>query len=126
MIPLTKFCIKHILEDTSQVLFRACNYVATNNHIKNENRNSGVDAQGNGDFEGNIEKCETPIADIFEGATCVYHTQFQPPFSAFEEKSNNDVSMNEIKKEIDVEQIKTEVIDTAEPNLPDDALSSNL
>ena len=103
-IPLTKFCIKHILEDTSQVLFRTCAYVPINNAIKSESRDVEcvTETPINGGFEGNVEKCETPIADVFEGATCVYHTQFQPPFSAFEEKVQSESSLN-VKKEVDIE-----------------------
>lgn len=89
VIPLTKFCIKHILEDTSQILFRTCGYVPINNSVKSESRDNdpGVaEVPMNGEFEGNVEKCETPIADVFESATCVYHEQFQPTVSAFEEK----------------------------------------
>merc|ERR1719510_1667331 len=59
VIPLSKFCIKHILEDTSQVLFRACGYVPINN-VKTETRNDAAEQIPlNGDFEKN-EKCETP------------------------------------------------------------------
>ena len=37
VIPLSKFCIKHILEDTSQVLFRTCGYVPITNFTKENN-----------------------------------------------------------------------------------------
>ena len=67
VIPSSKFCIKHILEDSSQVLFRACGYVANSSEV--------MDRDG---------PCETPIADVLEGTTCVFHTQFQNPFTTHE------------------------------------------
>ena len=104
VIPLSKFCIKHILEDTSQVLFRTCGYVPINNTIKSESAGAkeSDESTRNDNFEDNDEKCETPIADVFDSATCVYHTQFQPLFSVFEEKIQNDSSIH-IKKEIENE-----------------------
>ena len=105
VIPLTKFCIKHILEDTSQVLFRTCSFVPINSAVKSEVRDDEscmTEAPVNEGFEGNVEKCETPIADVFEGSTCVYHTQFQQPFSAFEEKIHSESTLN-VKKEVDID-----------------------
>jgi len=80
VIPLSKFCIKHVLEDSGQVLFRSCGHVAT----------SG-DSGCNGDDDGEEVDpakdgpCETPIADVLEGATCVFHAQFNGPFTAHED-----------------------------------------
>ena len=104
VIPLSKFCIKHILEDTSQVLFRTCGYVPITNFTKDENTESKDPTQSSNteNFEESDEKCETPIADVFDGATCVYHTQFQPLFSVFEDKVQNESSIH-IKKEIENE-----------------------
>ena len=105
VIPLTKFCIKHILEDTTQVLFRICGHVPINSAVKNERREEescAIECPVTEDFEGNVEKCETPIADVFEGATCIYHTQFQPLFSAFDEKIHSETPIN-VKKELDIE-----------------------
>ena len=103
VIPLSKFCIKHILEDTAQGLFRACSYVPINNAVKGESTETKDSTESSkDDFDGNDEKCETPIADVFDGATCVYHTPFQPPFSAIEDKLQNETSSH-IKKEIDNE-----------------------
>ena len=104
VIPLSKFCIKHILEDTSQVLFRTCGYVPITNFTKDENTESKDPTQSSNteNFEESDKKCETPIADVFDGATCVYHTQFQPLFSVFEDKVQNESSIH-IKKEIENE-----------------------
>ncbi|XP_054268722.1 uncharacterized protein LOC128990398 [Macrosteles quadrilineatus] len=49
-LPVTKYCRKHILEDTHQVLFRSCG-VKRDDHI-----------------------CKEPTLNVFENATCVYHT----------------------------------------------------
>ncbi|XP_046673430.1 KAT8 regulatory NSL complex subunit 2 isoform X2 [Homalodisca vitripennis] len=48
-LPVTKYCRKHILEDTQQVLFRACGF-KRDDHI-----------------------CQEPTLNVFENATCVYH-----------------------------------------------------
>merc|ERR1719464_865926 len=55
VIPLTKFCIKHILEDTTQVLFRICGHVPINSAVKNDRREE--------------ESCviECPVTEDFEG-----------------------------------------------------------
>ena len=63
-IPMTKFCQKHILHDPNQVLFRQCNFV-----VASEDEHHTDDGP-----------CETPIPDIFDTHTCVYHTQFAQPF----------------------------------------------
>jgi len=62
-IPMTKFCQKHIMNDPNQVLFRPCGTVI---HSEEEPQNE----------DG---PCETPIPDVFDSSTCVYHVQFQPP-----------------------------------------------
>ncbi len=64
-VPMSKFCVRHILEDDKQVLFRACQFT--------------TEADG---------PCETPIPDVLDGATCLYHTQITP--SLFEEKVYKD------------------------------------
>eukprot|EP00094_Tigriopus_californicus_P009695 TCALIF_09346-PA protein Name:"Similar to Kansl2 KAT8 regulatory NSL complex subunit 2 (Rattus norvegicus)" AED:0.05 eAED:0.06 QI:182/0.66/0.5/1/0.66/0.5/4/0/466 len=61
-IPMSKYCIKHVLQDSTQVLFREC----------------GVTTQAD---DG---PCETPIPHVVESSTCVYHTVLQP--SIYEEK----------------------------------------
>ena len=66
-IPMTKFCQKHILNDPNQVLFRKCGVV--------------VAAESEEDQpQADDGPCETPIPDILDSSTCVYHTQFQQPF----------------------------------------------
>jgi len=73
VVPLSKFCLKHILEDSGQVLFRSCGHVAVN-AVPGADNVETADPSDDG-------PCETPIAGVLEGATCVFHTQFQPPFS---------------------------------------------
>lgn len=51
IIPYSKYCRKHILEDKKQVLFRAC------------------------DVEKGGIVCQEPVANIFEDATCMLHIQ---------------------------------------------------
>merc|ERR1719192_100767 len=55
VIPLSKFCIKHILEDTSQVLFRTCSYVPIHNSVKSESIDTKdlTESSNNDDFDGN-------------------------------------------------------------------------
>lgn len=49
-LPVTRHCRKHILEDTNQILFRAC-----------------------GKIQNEIE-CQTPVEGIFDNTTCRLHT----------------------------------------------------
>jgi len=63
-IPMTKFCQKHIINDANQVLFRRCGFVVASED----------------EFHTDDGPCETPIPDVFDTTTCVYHTQFQQPF----------------------------------------------
>ena len=63
-IPMTKFCQKHILNDPNQVLFRTCGTV-----IHSDDQ----------DYQNEDGPCETPIPDVFDSSTCIYHVQFQPP-----------------------------------------------
>ena len=103
MVPLSKFCLKHILEDPGQVLFRACGHLAVTGQAGDHDNgklatNAKRQCQGlyfynsallflSVDASGPLDDgpCETPIADLLEGATCVYHTQFQTPFSTAHE-----------------------------------------
>lgn len=50
-LPVSKYCPKHILQDTHQVLFRPC-----------------------GCKIGSDSECKEPLPDISEDAFCVYHT----------------------------------------------------
>lgn len=90
IIPASKFCRKHILEDKKQVLFRACN----------------------------IEKagviCKEPVPAIFEDTTCTLHIQLPPQRNYAQKKYESDTdddttsepSVSNIKKE-DVEESTT-------------------
>lgn len=59
MVPLAKFCFKHIFEEPGQVLFRSCGVV------------TDPDCP-----------CETPVAGLFLNSTCLYHRTIQPPMSS--------------------------------------------
>ena len=71
-VPMSKYCFKHILEDPNQILYRACEFV--------------TEADG---------PCETPIPDVLDGSTCLYHTQV--PSSIFEEKVTFDFFRETLK-----------------------------
>lgn len=66
IIPASKYCRKHILEDKKQVLFRACN----------------------------IEKagviCKEPVPGIFEDTTCILHIQLPPQRNYAQKKYESD------------------------------------
>ncbi|XP_018018324.1 KAT8 regulatory NSL complex subunit 2 [Hyalella azteca] len=55
-IPLAKYCVKHILEDPHQQLYRVCGVV-----------------------EGGSEPCVSPIIPLPHLPTCLYHTPVPPP-----------------------------------------------
>jgi KAT8 regulatory NSL complex subunit 2 len=61
-VPMSKFCMKHVMSDSTQVLFRACGVTTT----------------------ADDGPCETPVPDLFESTTCVFHTQLQG--SIYEDK----------------------------------------
>jgi len=81
---MTKFCQKHILNDPNQVLFRKCGVVVAS---EEEDQSQTAD-------DG---PCETPIPDVLDSSTCVYHTQFQQPFptTALEMKAEKQALMKE-------------------------------
>ncbi|PSN32668.1 KAT8 regulatory NSL complex subunit 2 [Blattella germanica] len=54
-LPVAKHCLKHILQDSHQVLFRPCGCRRA-------------------DFI-----CREPVPNILEGSSCVYHTNLPPP-----------------------------------------------
>eukprot|EP00096_Caligus_rogercresseyi_P016528 TRINITY_DN921_c0_g1_i1.p1 TRINITY_DN921_c0_g1~~TRINITY_DN921_c0_g1_i1.p1 ORF type:complete len:480 (-),score=126.30 TRINITY_DN921_c0_g1_i1:839-2278(-) len=58
-IPLSKFCLKHVLQDPAQVLFRPCGFITP----------------------ADDEPCESPVANSFDESTCVYHTFLPTPIS---------------------------------------------
>lgn len=82
IIPLSKYCRKHILEDKKQVLFRACNI-----------EKAGV-------------KCKEPVPGIFEDTTCTLHIQLPPQRNYAQKKYESDSddetepSLTDIKKEV--------------------------
>merc|ERR1719369_40734 len=83
-VPMTKFCLRHILEEQGQVLFRAC----------------GVATPADG-------PCETPVANLFPHATCVFYTKLKPcniSDGKFELKSSKVRSPDSNKKRDETRQ----------------------
>lgn len=76
-LPVAKHCLKHILEDSHQVLFRPCGCRRA-------------------DFV-----CREPVPNILEGASCVYHTNLPPPLPA----SNMGLKMNGEAMETDTTEM---------------------
>lgn len=66
VLPCSKHCQKHILEDKKQVLFRTCN----------------IDKGG--------FVCKQPVADIFDDATCVLHIDM-PSQRTYTKKVGNTI-----------------------------------
>lgn len=66
IIPCSKFCRKHILEDRKQVLFRACN-----------TEKAGV-------------LCKESVPGIFEDTTCTLHIQLPPQRNYTQKKYESD------------------------------------
>lgn len=93
IIPSSKYCRKHILEDKRQVLFRACN----------------------------IEKagviCKEPVPGIFEDTTCTLHIQLPPQRNYAQKKYESDSSDDEttVASESSIVNIKKEEINGTEP-----------
>ena len=83
-IPLTKFCVKHVIHDPNQVLFRNCGFVVASD-----------DAHHTDDGP-----CETPIPDVFDSSTCVYHTQFHAPFPTSSVELDRKPPAPEFKQEV--------------------------
>lgn len=83
IIPSSKFCRKHILEDKKQVLFRACS----------------------------IEKagviCKEPVPSIFEDTTCTLHIQLPPQRNYAQKKYESDTD-DETTSEPNLSNIKKE------------------
>lgn len=83
IVPCSKYCRKHILEDKKQVLFRACN----------------------------IEKagviCKEPLPSIFEDATCALHIQLPPQRNYAQKKYESD-SDDDTKSVASTSNIKIE------------------
>lgn len=70
IIPCSKYCRKHILEDKKQVMFRAC------------------------DVEKGGVVCQEPVTNIFEDATCALHIQL-PAQRSYSLKKNESESEDE-------------------------------
>lgn len=89
IIPSSKYCRKHILEDKRQVLFRACN----------------------------IEKagviCKEPVPGIFEDTTCTLHIQLPPQRNYAQKKYESDTDDDTIS-EPSVTNIKKEEVNDTE------------
>lgn len=89
IIPSSKYCRKHILEDKKQVLFRACN----------------------------IEKagviCKEPVPGIFEDTTCSLHIQLPPQRNYAKKKYESD-SDDETMSEPSSTKIKEEEVNEPE------------
>uniref|UniRef100_A0A1B6KQF4 KAT8 regulatory NSL complex subunit 2 n=1 Tax=Graphocephala atropunctata TaxID=36148 RepID=A0A1B6KQF4_9HEMI len=86
-LPVTKFCRKHILQDTQQVLFRACG------------------------FKRDDHTCKEPTLNVFENATCVYHITLptQPHNSLDTSESKENVKTEKVNEETDDEAVVTEM-----------------
>lgn len=89
IIPASKYCRKHILEDKKQVLFRACN----------------------------IEKagviCKEPVPTIFEDTTCTLHIQLPPQRNYAQKKYESDTE-DETTPEPSLSNIKKEEMDSTD------------
>merc|ERR1719411_2460829 len=93
VVPMSRFCPRHILQDTSQVLFRQCGALT--------NKEDGP--------------CEVPVPAIFSHTHCVFHVKLQPglsrphPASLDENNSENLRNDEEVIVNNDIKiEIKTE------------------
>lgn len=90
IIPCSKYCRKHILEDKKQVLFRAC------------------------DVEKGGVVCQEPVTNIFEDATCALHIQLPPQrtysLKKYESESEDDAELAKVSgaPQLETVEIKTE------------------
>ena len=89
VVPMSRFCPRHVLQDTNQVLFRQCGALT--------NKEDGP--------------CEVPVPAIFSHTHCVFHVKLQPPLSRphtvlpEENHSENLNDKNDIKIEIKTEAV---------------------
>ena len=93
VVPMSRFCPRHILQDTSQVLFRQCGALT--------NKEDGP--------------CEVPVPAIFSHTHCVFHVKLQPvhsrphPAAVPEEKNYERLAENSQNVNSDIKiEIKTE------------------
>uniref|UniRef100_A0A1B6CND5 KAT8 regulatory NSL complex subunit 2 n=1 Tax=Clastoptera arizonana TaxID=38151 RepID=A0A1B6CND5_9HEMI len=90
-LPATKFCRKHILEDTQQLLYRSCG----------------------------VQKadlvCQEPTLTVFENTTCIYHVPIPSQFHITADKSvrTDDTSEDHVtpEKKKSEENTSSELID---------------
>ncbi|KAJ9579647.1 hypothetical protein L9F63_004726 [Diploptera punctata] len=87
-LPVAKHCLKHILEDSHQVLFRPCGCRRA-------------------DFI-----CREPVPNILEGASCVYHTNLPPPLPATSMSLKMDVDQVQQSNDETVAENKMDTSDT--------------
>lgn len=92
IVPCTKYCRKHILEDKKQVLFSFC----------------GIEKSG--------VVCQEPVANIFEDASCLLHIQL-PLQKNYTQKKYESESEEEIEvKDVLETKIKIEENEQASSN----------
>lgn len=116
IIPCSKYCRKHILEDKKQVLFRACNV----------ERGSNV--------------CKEPIANILEDSTCILHIQLPPQRNYVQKKyesgsedenetinsNENDIKRVQVKEEVDDEATNDVSTETQDKQVANDRSETNV
>lgn len=109
IIPCSKYCRKHILEDKKQVLFRAC-----------------------GAEKGGV-LCQEPVASIFEDSTCMLHIQLQSQrnysLKKYESESEDESAVKKIEDEKSIETTNqlpssTEPIEIKMETLTDDVTAT--
>jgi len=76
VVPMTKFCPRHILEQPGQVLYRQCGAVT--------DKDDGP--------------CQVPVTGLFSHTHCVFHTKLQPMMavSKIVNKVESEVKENEV------------------------------
>lgn len=92
VLPATKYCRKHILEDKKQVLFRAC----------------GIE-------KSNII-CQEPVPNVFEHSTCVLHINLPTQRLYIHKKyeSTDDEDEQPLKK-LRKKEVKNEIVKYESP-----------
>ncbi|KAK7865618.1 hypothetical protein R5R35_009785 [Gryllus longicercus] len=91
-VPLAKHCMKHILQDTHQVLYRPC-----------------------GRTKGGFP-CREPVPGVFEDALCVYHEEMKASYRGVSHTATEQNPVVEKKFEENL-QIKKERIEEIEVSL---------
>ncbi|XP_030765708.1 KAT8 regulatory NSL complex subunit 2 isoform X2 [Sitophilus oryzae] len=106
VLPMARHCRRHILEDQSQVLFKAC-------------------GKANGDIE-----CNTPVEAIFDDSTCKLHVEIPPIRSYHQPRTSQGTKRKRKESESDIddtlelpphyamptgETVKTEMLDYSLP-----------